>query len=88
VLFEIEEMPKEAFLDFVSKTPGLRNDERRVVKNDISVDVYTHCSLVKYQSDGNLFMDISQFYQGGSGSQSYYIYKDRQWIIFGGVEYD
>jgi hypothetical protein len=103
VLFEIEKTPKTAFLDLVSKSTGLSDEDKQVVRNDISADVYTHCSLVKYQSKGDLFMDIDQFYprkemgkdsgghtimEGGSGTQSSYTYKDGKWVVLGWTNYD
>ena len=102
-LFEIREMPKKRFLDFVAETDGLTGSEKKTVKDYISAKVYSHCKLVKYRCGEKLFMVIDQYYPlrkvgrdakgrptmaGGSGSRSTYACVDDKWVMVEGMHYD
>ena len=89
-------MPKGDFLDAVSKSTELTDAEKRIIKRDISADVYTHCGLVKYKRSRKLCMEIHQFYprkvvgkdsdghtvvEGACGCRAVYEYVGGQWQL-------
>jgi len=103
VLCKIKTLTKAEFLIEVAKSDKLNDNDKKAIQKAVSIDVYSHCKLIKYKSEDKLFMELDQFYprkelgkdaeghtlvEGGSGSLDKFEMNEGKWWAGGGMNYD
>lgn len=103
LICEVTALPKATFLEIVATSSTLTQEDKKIVANAISPDVYTHATLQKAECRNTRFLVIDQFYpkrtigidnkghelvEGGAGSLELIVPHSTNGIQSSVVHYD